>query len=68
MMYCVEVGSMEVFVSLVSRGSKGQGVDPMFNVTAGKDWDGVPHPLTREDEEDAIRWVLTNYEHEVYML
>ena len=68
MMYCVEIGGMEVFVDLVSHGIKDAGVDPIFNVTAGTDWDGVPYPLTREDEEDAIRWVITNYGHEVYML
>ena len=66
MMYVVEIGGFEVFVELISKGHKAYDIDPVFEVTANSDWDGLPIEITEQEEEDAILWVLRNYEHEVY--
>ena len=65
-MYVVEVDGLEVFVELVHKGNHETGLDPFFEVNAGTDWEGIPYQLTAEDAEEAILWVLRNYEHEVY--
>ena len=66
MMYVVEINGIEVFVELIYAGNREHGRDPFFEVNAGTDWEGIPYPLTAQDAEEAILWVLRNYEHEVY--
>lgn len=66
MMYVVEVDGMEVFVELIHKGDYEAGLDPFFEVNAGTDWEGIPYPLSAEEAEEAILWVIRNYEHEVY--
>lgn len=66
MMYVVEIDGIEVFVELIHKGDYDSNTDPFFEVTAGTDWEGIPLPLTAQEAEEAILWVLRNYEHEVY--
>lgn len=66
MMYVVEIDGIEVFVELVHKGNHEHNVDPFFEVNAGTDWEGLPLPLSAEEAEEAILWVIRNYEHEVY--
>ena len=67
MMYVVEIGGVEVFVELIVKGHKAYDLDPIFEVTANCDWEGVPIDITDQEEEEAILWVIRNYEHEVYI-
>ena len=66
MMYVVEIDGIEVFVDLIHAGNHETGLDPFFEVNAGTDWEGIPYQLTAEDAEEAMLWVIRNYEHEVY--
>lgn len=65
-MYVVEIDGIEVFVDLIHKGNRAYGLDPFFEVNAGTDWEGIPHPFSAEEAEEAILWVIRNYEHEVY--
>jgi hypothetical protein len=66
MLYVVEVDGIEVFVELIRKGDYDSNTDPFFEVNAGTDWEGIPYPLTAQEAEEAILWVMRNYEHEVY--
>jgi len=65
-MYLVEIGGIEVTVTLVLLGSVDFGLDPKFEVDAGTDWDGTPVDLSYEDRMTVIAWVMENYPDEVY--
>jgi len=65
-MYVVEIGGLEVIVSLIVKGSKSKGTRPRFEVEAGMDWDGCLVPLCEEDIASAEAWVCSRYHDEVY--
>ena len=65
-MYVVEIGGLEVIVSLIVKGSKSKGTRPRFEVEAGMDWDGDIVPLCAEDRLSAVAWVCDTYHDEVY--
>lgn len=65
-MYVVEIGGLEVIVSLITKGSKSRGIRPRFDVEAGVDWDGCIVPLCDEDRASAVAWVSETYPNEVY--
>ena len=65
-MYVVEVGGLEVLVTLLKKGNKEAGVMPVFDVDAGLDWDGDYVPLWSDDRASVIDYVCSNYNREVY--
>jgi hypothetical protein len=65
-MYVVEIGGLEVMVTLLKKGSMKDMQRPVFDVDAGLDWDGDYVPLCSEDRESAIDYVISNYNREVY--
>lgn len=66
-MYVVEVGGLEVLVTLLKKGNKEAGVKPVFDVDAGFDWDGDYVPLCSDDRASVIDYVCSNYNREVYI-
>jgi hypothetical protein len=65
-MYVVEIGGLEVIVTLLAKGSRKRGTQPRFEVEAGVDWDGCIVPLCDEDRASAVAWVSDTYHDEVY--
>ena len=65
-MYVVEIGGLEVIVTLLAKGSRKRGTQPRFDVEAGVDWDGCIVPLCDEDIASAEAWVCDTYHAEVY--
>ena len=65
-MYVVEIGGLEVIVTLLAKGSRKRGTRPRFDVEAGVDWDGCIVPLCDEDRASAVAWVCETYLDEVY--
>jgi hypothetical protein len=65
-MYVVEVGDIEVFVTLVTKGSRSRGTEPVFNLEVGLDWEGEVVPLCAEDRASVAAYVCGAYPHEVY--
>ena len=65
-MYVVEIGGLEVIVTLLAKGSRKRGTRPRFEVEAGVDWDGCIVPLCDEDRASAVAWVSDTYPDEVY--
>ena len=65
-MYVVEIGGLEVIVTLLAKGSRKRGTQPRFSVEAGMDWDGDMVPLCDEDKASVVAWVCDTYHEEVY--
>jgi hypothetical protein len=66
MIFVAEVGGTEVIVTMLAKGSRSKGTDPVFVVDAGMDWDGDVVPLCDEDRASVVDWVQDTYEPEVY--
>lgn len=66
MMFVAEIGGLEVIVTLLAKGSRSKGTEPVFEVDAGMDWDGDLVPLCEEDRASVETWVRDTYEAEVY--
>ena len=55
--FVVEIGSKEIFVDAYGSDKD----EPTFKVEAGTDWEGLPVPLSKDEQVAAIRWVRKNY-------
>ena len=65
-MYLVELGDIEVTATLRKHGKRDQGLEPVFDIDAGTDWDGTPVYLDMEDQRIVSEWIISNYSSEVY--
>ena len=65
-MYLVELGDIEVTATLRKPGKWDQGLEPVFDIDAGTDWDGTPVYLDMEDQRIVTEWIISNYSSEVY--
>ena len=65
--WTVDFGDKEVFVKLIKHGVAGSGLQPVFEVFAGTDWDGFEIPVSEEEEEAAIKYIKKNYSYVVYL-
>lgn len=66
MIYCVELGEIEVIVELIRQGDTELGLPPLLMVETGTDWEGNAVYISAYEEEQAKQWVLDNYSHEVW--
>ena len=64
--YVVEVGGVEIILTLLSKGDLKRGTQPFFKVIAGTDWDGDEVVVPEDDLEIAIEYVKDVYRDEVY--
>ncbi len=64
--YVVEVGGIEIILTLISKGSLKRGTQPFFKLNSGTDWDGDEVVIPEEDLETAIDYVKDVYVGEVY--
>ncbi len=64
--YVVEVGGVEIILTLLSKGDLKRGTQPFFKVIAGTDWDGDEVVVPEDDLEIAIEYVKDVYSDEVY--
>lgn len=64
--YVVEVGGVEIILTLLSKGSLKRGTQPFFKVSAGTDWDGDEVVVPEDDLYTAIDFVKSNWSDEVY--
>lgn len=55
--FVVEIGTKEIFVDAYGANGK----ETSFNVEAGTDWEGFPVPLSKAEQDQAIKWVRKNY-------
>jgi hypothetical protein len=62
----VELGDLEVIVTVLEKGSYSKGTKPKFSIDCGTDWDGVAYTLTIEEEQMVISNVLKYHSREVY--
>lgn len=66
MIFVAEIGGTEVIVTMLAKGSRSLGTDPIFVVDAGMDWDGEFVVLCDEDRASVLEWVKDTYKPEVY--
>jgi hypothetical protein len=64
--YVVEVGGVEVILTLLRNGNLKKGEEPYFKVTSGTDWGGDEVVVPEEDLKIAIDYVKDVYVDEVY--
>ena len=64
--YVVEVGGVEIILTLLSKGDLKRGTQPFFKVIAGTDWDGDEVVVPEDDLEIAIEYVKDVYRDEVH--
>jgi len=55
--FVVEIGTKEIFVEAYGSDNKMNA----FRVDAGTDWEGLPIPISDQEQAAAIGWVRENY-------
>ena len=65
--YVVEVGGVEIILTLLRKGNLEKGTEPFFGFTSGTDWEGDEVAVPKEDVETAVDFVKSNWSDEVYV-
>lgn len=66
MIYVVELGEIEVIVELIRQGDLELGLEPLFHIETGTDWEGNEVYISKADAKRAKLWVMENYSNEVW--